>query len=53
MKSYNLLCKGEVEKISYARGEKRFERFGWDYFTIFRLSLFWSARYILGISQLE
>ena len=53
MKLYNLLYKGEEEKMSYARGEKRLERSEWDYFTIFRLSLFLSARYILGISELE
>jgi hypothetical protein len=50
MKSYNLLYRGEEEKMSYARGEKRLERSEWDCFTIFRLSLFLSARYILGIS---
>ena len=54
MKPYNLLYKGEEEKMSYARGEKRLERSEWDCFTIFRLSLFLSARYTLGvISELE
>jgi len=53
MNPYNLLCKGEEEKMSFARGEKRFERSEWDCFTVFRLSLFLSARYTLGISELE
>ncbi len=38
--------------MSYTREEKGFERSEWDCFTVFRLSLFLSARYTLGISEL-
>ena len=39
------------KNVLYNKRE-RFERPEWDCFTIFRLSLFLSARYTLGISKL-
>ena len=45
IKPYNLLCKGEEEeKMSFARGEKRFERSEWDCFTVFQFELILERR---------
>ncbi len=42
---------GKKKNVLYKRRE-RFERSEWDCFTVFRLNLFLSARYTLGISEL-
>ena len=40
------------EKKCLIQEERKIERPEWDCFTVFRLSLFLSARYTLGISEL-